>query len=195
MKEAKTQPNPHVWTEEEIYLLQSKWENHSLKEISAMITRFSPSAIKAKAHRLGLCKNIDAKLDRESGLKRQREAEARRERKRKSHNAYNNLPDECKHSQNGGGYKPMAVEVYKDGNFEHWFPSISAAAKWLEVEQSYLTKALKKGYTAKGYEVRVGETLDDTLQRIKNQTYQIQNGNNREKAGRAEDGRAIRQGV
>ena len=53
-----------IWTSEEVSLLQSKWADHSIREIEHLLPRFSPSAIRAKANHLGLKKDFDAKHER-----------------------------------------------------------------------------------------------------------------------------------
>lgn len=69
----------------------------------------------------------------------------------------------------GGGKKPVAVEIYKDGEFVHWFPTVTEAAKWLGITQHSLSQALKRGHKPKGYEARKSKSIEDTIKEFSNQ--------------------------
>lgn len=51
----------NVWTEEENDILRRMWPTHSIHEVSRLLPRFTPSAIRCHAHTLGLHKDFAAK--------------------------------------------------------------------------------------------------------------------------------------
>lgn len=69
----------------------------------------------------------------------------------------------------GGGKQPIAVEIYKDGEFVHWFPTVTEAARWLGVRQNSLSKSLIKGHKSKGYEVRKRKSIEETIKSFSNE--------------------------
>ena len=53
----------NVWTREEVQTLTENWMSHTETQMAAMLPRFSLSAIRAKAHHLGLNKrNINKQV-------------------------------------------------------------------------------------------------------------------------------------
>lgn len=71
------------------------------------------------------------------------------------------------------GRKPIAIELYKDGVFQHWFPSVATAADWLGVKPHALSQDIHKGHKSRGYEIRIGQSVEDTVYEIEHRTYQI----------------------
>lgn len=67
----------------------------------------------------------------------------------------------------------MPIELYKDGEFIHWFPCAAKAAEWIGVPQSRLSDSLRKGVKTRGYEVRIGKSVAETVYEIEHRTYQI----------------------
>lgn len=65
--------------------------------------------------------------------------------------------------QNGGGREHVAIELYKNGEFQHWFPTITAAAMWLGRKQNAVSQSLKKGHLCNGYELRIGKSIEETI--------------------------------
>lgn len=72
-----------------------------------------------------------------------------------------------------GGRNLMPIELYKDGEFIHWFPCAAKAAEWIGVPQSRLSDSLRKGVKTRGYEVRIGKSVAETVYEIEHRTYQI----------------------
>lgn len=72
-----------------------------------------------------------------------------------------------------GGRNLMPIELYKDGEFVHWFPCAAKAAAWIGVPQSRLSDSLRKGVKTRGYEVRIGKSVAETVYEIEHRTYQI----------------------
>ncbi len=72
-----------------------------------------------------------------------------------------------------GGRNLMPIELYKDGEFVHWFPCAAKAAEWIGVPQSRLSDSLRKGVKTRGYEVRIGKSVAETVYEIEHRTYQI----------------------
>lgn len=72
-----------------------------------------------------------------------------------------------------GGRNLMPIELYKDGEFVHWFPCAAKAAEWIGVPQSRLSDSLRRGIRTKGYDVRIGKSVTDTVKEIESRTYQF----------------------
>ena len=72
-----------------------------------------------------------------------------------------------------GGRNLMPIELYKDGEFVHWFPCAAKAAEWIGVPQSRLSDSIRRGIKTKGYDVRIGKSVADTVYEIEHRTYQI----------------------
>lgn len=72
-----------------------------------------------------------------------------------------------------GGRSLMPIELYKDGEFIHWFPCAAKAAEWIGVPQSRLSDSIRRGIKTKGYDVRIGKSVADTVYEIEHRTYQI----------------------
>lgn len=73
----------------------------------------------------------------------------------------------------GGGREHIAIELYLDGEFQHWFPTITAAAEFLGRKQNSVSQALKRGHLCNGYELRIGKSIEETINEIEHRTYQI----------------------
>lgn len=69
----------------------------------------------------------------------------------------------------GGGKRPISVEIYKDGEFVHWFPTVTDAARWIGIKQNSLSQAIKRGHKAKGYEIRKSKSIEDTIKEFNNE--------------------------
>lgn len=75
--------------------------------------------------------------------------------------------------QNGGGRKPIPIELWKDGEFVKSFPNMKEAAEWLGIKQNTLSLIFARGQRAKRmYEVRRGETIDEMMERIERENKQ-----------------------
>ena len=72
-----------------------------------------------------------------------------------------------------GGRNLMPIELYKDGEFVHWFPCAAKAAEWIGVPQSRLSDSIRRCIKTRGYEVRIGKSVAETVYEIEHRTYQI----------------------
>lgn len=71
-----------------------------------------------------------------------------------------------------GGRNSVPVELYKNGEFVHWFPNQCKAAEFLDIPRSRISDAIRRGIKTCGYEIRVSETIEDTIAGFK-KTYQF----------------------
>lgn len=72
-----------------------------------------------------------------------------------------------------GGRNLMPIELYKEGEFVHWFPCAAKAAEWIGVPQSRISDSIRRGIKTSGYEVRIGKSVADTVKEIESRTYQF----------------------
>lgn len=71
-----------------------------------------------------------------------------------------------------GGRSVMPIELYKNGEFVHWFPTQKHAAEWIGVPRSRVSDAIRRGIKTGGYEVRIGKSVTETIVEFK-QPYQF----------------------
>ena len=62
-----------------------------------------------------------------------------------------------------GGRHLMPIELYRNGEFVHWFPTQRHAAEWIGVPQSRLSDSIRRGIKTCGYEVRISKSVEDTI--------------------------------
>lgn len=77
-------------------------------------------------------------------------------------NPANNFPK----GQNGGGRKPVAIELWNDGQLVKWFPTLTKAAQWLGTTQGSVSMTMKRGHKVRGFTIKRSEPIDVILRQI-----------------------------